>query len=245
MNKKKKNTRIKHRKNQGRVKKLLQAEMRKAKPKKTVTKTIKDGVETKITTIDEVVANEKTNLIAAIVKKLKPLEIEEKIFESTQSKKALEDIEYKFPKPRTLEGLDVPIDLTTPQLKLKVSKDAANAAADIITAAGYKVNPYLRITEQMADVFNASKVSDDAIIRILKKHNLTQEKFAKIVLNNFSDAGRTLQVASTIAKKMNQLRKIDGAEDAWKKNLKDYNPDALDRSGTMIKRLDNVKRGLL
>ena len=215
------------------------------KPKKTTTETVKDGKKIKTTVIDEISATEKTNKIAAIVKKLKPLEIEEKIFESTQSKKALEDIEYKFPKPRTLEGLDVPIDLTTPQLKLKVSKDAANAAADIITAAGYKVNPYLRITEQMADVFHTGKVSDDAIIRILKKHNLTQEKFAKIFLNNFSDAGRTLQVASTIAKKMNQLRKIDGAEDAWKKNLKDYNPDALDRSGTMIKRLDNVKRGLL
>ena len=35
MNKKKKNSRIKHRKNQERIKKLLQASMLKAKPKKT------------------------------------------------------------------------------------------------------------------------------------------------------------------------------------------------------------------
>ena len=37
MNKKKKNTRIKHRKNQHRIKKLLQASILKAKPKKTIT----------------------------------------------------------------------------------------------------------------------------------------------------------------------------------------------------------------
>ena len=83
----------------------------------------------------------------------------------------------------------------------------------------------------MADVFNTSKVSDETIIKILKKNNLTQEKFAKIFLSNFSDAGRTLQVASTIAKKVNQLRKLPGADDAWKKNVKNYNPDAFDRTG--------------
>ena len=37
MNKKKKNTRIKHRKNQHRIKKLLHASILKAKPKKTIT----------------------------------------------------------------------------------------------------------------------------------------------------------------------------------------------------------------
>ena len=37
MNKKKKKTRIKHRKNQHRIKNLLQASMLKAKPKKTIT----------------------------------------------------------------------------------------------------------------------------------------------------------------------------------------------------------------
>jgi hypothetical protein len=194
---------------------------------------------------DEIAANIIVNKKAAILKKLRPLEIEEKIFEATQANKAQDAFEYKFPKPRTVSGLDVPSDLTTPQLKLKVTKDASNAAEEIITAAGYKVNPYLRITEQMADVFNTNKISDDAIIRILKKNNLTQEKFAKIFLSNFSDAGRTLQVASTISKKVNQLRKLPGADDAWKKNIKDYNPDAFDRTGSIIKRLDNIKRGLL
>ena len=40
MNKKKKNSRIKHRKNQERMKKLLQTSMLKAKPKKTSTPTV-------------------------------------------------------------------------------------------------------------------------------------------------------------------------------------------------------------
>ena len=44
MNKKKKNSRIKHRKNQDRMKKLLHVSMLKAKPKKTSTPTL---VETK------------------------------------------------------------------------------------------------------------------------------------------------------------------------------------------------------
>jgi len=220
-------------------------EIKDIKPKKNTTETLKDGVKTKTIVTDEIAANIIVNKKAAILKKLRPLEIEEKIFEATQANKAQDAFEYKFPKPRTVSGLDVPSDLTTPQLKLKVTKDASNAAEEIITAAGYKVNPYLRITEQMADVFNTNKISDDAIIRILKKNNLTQEKFAKIFLSNFSDAGRTLQVASTISKKVNQLRKLPGADDAWKKNIKDYNPDAFDRTGSIIKRLDNIKRGLL
>jgi len=48
MNKKKKNSRIKHRKNQDRMKKLLQASMLKAKPKKISAPTIietKPGIE--------------------------------------------------------------------------------------------------------------------------------------------------------------------------------------------------------
>ena len=220
-------------------------EVKSTKPKKNTTEIVKDGKKIKTTVTDEKIAIEIANKKAAILKKLKPLEVEEKIFEATQSNKAQEAFEYKFPKPRTLDGLDVPKDLTTPQLKLKVTKDASKAAEEIITSAGYKVNPYLRITEQMADVFNTSKVSDETIIKILKKNNLTQEKFAKIFLSNFSDAGRTLQVASTISKKVNQLRKLPGADDAWKKNVKDYNPDAFDRTGSMIKRLDNIKRGLL
>ena len=80
---------------------------------------------------DEIAANVIVNKKAAILKKLKPLEVEEKIFEATQANKAQDAFEYKFPKPRTVSGLDVPSDLTTPQLKLKVTK-TANAGTPIV-----------------------------------------------------------------------------------------------------------------
>ena len=54
MNKKKKNTRIKHRKNQARVKRKLQASILKANPKKTKVPTILKDVELPIVNKDSV-----------------------------------------------------------------------------------------------------------------------------------------------------------------------------------------------
>ena len=73
MNKKKKNTRIKHRKNQNRVKKLLQASLLKAKhknistPSKVVTKEIDDPIIKKSSTAKNI--SKKSSAKKATVKK--------------------------------------------------------------------------------------------------------------------------------------------------------------------------------
>ena len=73
MNKKKRNTRIKHRKNQKRVKKLLQISLEKAKPKKIVKKveskekTIKNNKAE--STVEKKVATKKATTKKATTKK--------------------------------------------------------------------------------------------------------------------------------------------------------------------------------
>jgi len=215
-------------------------------PKETITRTI-NGKKVKTTITDKVAATKKANQIAAITNKLKPLEIEETILNKTARKTDQADIDKKIgAKPRTLEGVKIPDDISKPSLSFKITKRVNDAAEELLLSGKVKRNPNIKINEQIADLIYTGRISDKVFQSILKKNKISLEEFAKFFGANASDAGRTLNSLSLIQAKINKLNKISGSGKAWKKALDDGVEDALDRGAAGFwRRLDNIRRGLM
>ena len=215
-------------------------------PKETITRTI-NGKKVKTIITDKVAATKKANQIAAITNKLKPLEIEETILNKTARKTDQADIDKKIgKKPRTLEDVKIPDDISKSSLSFKITKRVNDAAEELLLSGKVKRNPNIKINEQIADLIYRGRISDEVFQSVLKKNKVSLEEFAKFFGANASDAGRTLNSLSVIQAQVNKLNKVSGSEKSWKKAIDDGVEDALDRgAGGFWRRLDNIRRGLM
>lgn len=208
---------------------------------------LKEVKKIKVPKNDKVAATKKANQIAAITNKLKPLEIEETILNKTARKTDQADIDKKIgKKPRTLEGVKIPDDISKPSLSFKITKRVNDAAEELLLSGKVKRNPNIKINEQIADLIFTGRISDEVFQSVLKKNKISLEEFAKFFGANASDAGRTLNSLSIIQAKVNKLNKVAGSEKSWKKAIDDGVEDALDKgAGGFWRRLDNIRRGLM
>ena len=158
--------------------------------------------------------------------------------------KQTQSIKDKLGTKRTLEGVDVPPAISKPSLKKSVTEPVEKASLEILKAGKVVRNPNLKINEQIADLIYTGRVSDDKFLEILKKYKVTDKDFAKFFSYNASDAGRTLQSLSVIQRQLNKLAKVPGADDDFVKMVLKES-DLLDTNATFLRRLDNIRRGLM
>ena len=197
--------------------------------------------------------NEKT-----ILDNVKPFsrENQDKIYESKNKLKALDDIakdkynqtqsikETLGKPPRTLEGVDVPPAMTRPALKKSITDKMEKASLELLKEGNVVRNPNLRLNEQVADLIATGRLKDEDFIKTFKKFKVTDTDLAKFYSYNASDAGRTLQSLSVIQRQLNKLAKVPGADDEFRQMLLKEN-DLLDTQQTFLRRLDNIRRGLM
>jgi hypothetical protein len=158
----------------------------------------------------------------------------------TQAKELDEKI---GPKPRTLEGVEVPKEISKPSLKKSVTDKVEKTALELLTEGKVARNPNIRLNEQIADLIFTGRINDETFLTILKQNKITTKEFAKFFANNASDAGRTLQSLSIIQAQLNKLNKVPGAKNQFKEILGES--DLLDTQGGFWRRLDNIRRGLM
>ena len=72
-------------------------------------------------------------------------------------------------KARSLEGLDVPTEISRPALKKKVTDPVEKASLELLKEGKVERNPYLKLNEQISDLISTGKVNTDEWLKILKK----------------------------------------------------------------------------
>jgi len=192
-----------------------------------------------------------------ILDNIKPFskENQEQILESKNKIKTLDNIaknKYKqtqsikdtLGEKRTLEGMDVPPNMTRPALKKSVTDPVERASLEILKEGKVTRNPNLKLNEQIADLIYTGRVTDDSFIKILKKNKVTDKDFARFFSYNASDAGRTLQSLSVIQRQLNKLAKVPGASKEFREMILKES-DLLDTQQGFWRRLDNIRRGLM
>ena len=205
-----------------------------------------DGKIKKIITTDNVVATQKKNKIAAIKAKIKKLEQDTTIKNQRQLKIDRADIDEKIgSKPRTLEGLNVPEGISVKGLNTATLKRINDAAEELLVSGDVVRNPNLKLYEQISDLLLTTKLNNEVIEAILKKHNITLKEFAQFFGATNAQAGRTLQMLSAIQKRLNVIEGLEGSNKSWLKALDETNSGLLHSFASILRRLDNVRRAMM
>tara|TARA_Y100000310_G_C20690035_1_gene821625 strand:- start:43 stop:3924 length:3882 start_codon:yes stop_codon:yes gene_type:complete len=205
-----------------------------------------DGKIKKIITTDNVVATQKKNKIAAIKAKIKKLEQDTTIKNQRQLKIDRADIDEKIgSKPRTLEGLNVPEGISVKGLNTATLKRINDAAEELLVSGDVVRNPNLKLYEQISDLLLTTKLNNEVIEAILKKHNITLKEFAQFFGATNAQAGRTLQMLSAIQRRLNVIEGLEGSNKSWLKALDETNSGLLHSFAGILRRLDNVRRAMM
>ena len=205
-----------------------------------------DGKIKKIITTDNVVATQKKNKIAAIKAKIKKLEQDTTIKNQRQLKIDRVDIDEKIgSKPRKLEGLNVPEGISVKGLNTATLKRINDAAEELLVSGDVVRNPNLKLYEQISDLLLTTKLNNEVIEAILKKHNITLKEFAQFFGATNAQAGRTLQMLSAIQKRLNVIEGLEGSNKSWLKALDESNSGLLHSFAHIARRLDNVRRAMM
>lgn len=207
-----------------------------------------DGKIKKIITTDNVVATQKKNKIAAIKAKIKKLEQDTTIKNQRQLKIDRVDIDEKIgSKPRKLEGLNVPEGISVKGLNTATLKRINDAAEELLVSGDVVRNPNLKLYEQISDLLSTTntKLNNEAIEAILKKHNITLKEFAQFFGATNAQAGRTLQMLSAIQRRLNVIEGLEGSNKSWLKALDESNSGLLHSFASIARRLDNVRRAMM
>ena len=153
-------------------------------------------------------------------------------------------VETAFPPPRTAEGVDIPLDLSSKILS-KVSRNKTEKAIlELFQIGKVTRNPYLKITEQMGDLIATNRVSDEAFLSMLKKHKVSNKEFAEYFVGTVGDAGRILNAQMKINAKIKALSKVPGAADEFAAAVRASGGDVWDNPG-FWRRLSNIRRTAL
>ena len=205
-----------------------------------------DGKIKKIITTDNVVATQKKNKIAAIKAKIKKLEQDTTIKNQRQLKIDRADIDEKIgSKPRKLEGLNVPEGISVTGLNTATLKRINAAAEELLISGDVVRNPNLKLYEQISDLLLTTKLNNEVIEAILKKHNITLKEFAQFFGATNAQAGRTLQMLSAIQRRLNVIEGLEGSNKSWLKALDETNSGLLHSFAGILRRLDNVRRAMM
>ena len=205
-----------------------------------------DGKIKKIITTDNVVATQKKNKIAAIKAKIKKLEQDTTIKNQRQLKIDRADIDEKIgSKPRKLEGLNVPEGISVKGLNTATLKRINDAAEELLVSGDAVRNPNLKLYEQISDLLLTTKLNNEVIEAILKKHNITLKEFAQFFGATNAQAGRTLQMLSAIQRRLNVIEGLEGSNKSWLKALDETNSGLLHSFAGILRRLDNVRRAMM
>ena len=182
-------------------------------------------------------------------------ENQDRIYEAKNKQKVLDDIakeqfekakvvkERLGDKARSLEGFDVPTEISRPALKKKVTDPVEKASLELLKEGKVERNPYLKLNEQISDLISTGRVSTDEWLKILKKNKVNEKDFARFYSYNASDAGRTLQSLSAIQRQLNNIFNTPGAKKEYRKLLAEN--DLLDTQSGFWRRLDNIRRGAM
>ena len=182
-------------------------------------------------------------------------ENKDRIYEAKNKQKVLDDIakeqfekakvvkERLGDKARSLEGLDVPTEISRPALKKKVTDPVEKASLELLKEGKVERNPYLKLNEQISDLISTGRVSTDEWLKILKKNKVNEKDFARFYSYNASDAARTLQSLSAIQRQLNNIFNTPGAKKEYRKLLAEN--DLLDTQAGFWRRLDNIRRGAM
>jgi len=120
---------------------------------------------------------------------------------------------------------------------LPLQKEIMAAAKDVLKAGDVPVAPggeSLRIYEQVASLLRAGRIDTPQLADVLSKYNLTTEQFARGMGVDVSNAGRTLQIQSSLAQ---SLKKMD--PDGF-----GINAPIVDDRG-IFRRVNDIRRGLM
>jgi len=148
-------------------------------------------------------------------------------------------------KPRTLEGSNIPIEITRPAIKQEINKNVLDAAEELLITGKVRRNPNLRINEQIADLIVTGRIDDKIFIDTLKKNNIKLDEFSRYFGADKSDAGRTLQSLSVIQSKINKLNNVPNSERSYNSVLSSSGADEFVPTTGRWSRSDNIRKGAL
>ena len=106
--------------------------------------------------------------------------------------------------------------LVTERLTSGTFKKVAAATLDIADTIGFKLDPNIRVTEQVSAALQSGKIDSAGLEAIRKKYGMSKSDFGLIFLSDMSEAGRTLNIGSQIKKGLTKQEAEASAEAAKK-----------------------------